>query len=104
MDLKGYLIDPETKTISEVQVKGDYTAIYGLIDARTFDVVRIGNSGDVIYIDDEGLLQDPPKAVFGLFGYPQPLAGKGLVLGTDNEGESINPRSSLKRIQGMINC
>lgn len=87
---KGYLIDPEAKTITHVNydlatgIKG----IYKLIGVDLFTVVSIEND-DAIYVDDEGLLKEP-KYFFTYQGYPQPLAGKGLVLGTTEDGDTTS--------------
>lgn len=93
MTMKAFLIDPSVQTITEVEYSGDYKQIYDLIDCHTFDVVYIDES-HCIYVDDEGLMK--PNLFFWLEGLtPTPLAGKALVLGTDDEGESIAPTIEL---------
>ena len=99
--MRAYLIDPWTNTISEVDYSGDYHHIYDLIDAHLFDVVRIDENGDGVFFDDEGLFKEE-QAFFKIEGCPQPLAGKGLVLGADNEGNSVQPVFSLKEIERRI--
>lgn len=89
----GYLIDPEANTVQRVTV-GDYKTIYKWIGCDCFDVARFAQNGDGCFVDDEGLLvQRPPTDFFVLPGYPEPLAGKGLVMGVDDEGESISPKT-----------
>lgn len=100
-EIKGLLINPENKTITPVVLTDDYRDIYGLIDARTFDVVRL-DDGDGIYLDDEGLLKDEPGPFFGLKGYGQPIAGKGLVLGSDDEGETQNVKITLEALTELV--
>lgn len=96
-----YLIDPETSSISEVETDYSSRSIYKLIDAQLFDVVYINDQRDVIYVDDEGLFHS--KHFFRIEGYPSPLAGKGLVLGTDNEGETISPISeTIETLEAKI--
>ena len=53
--MRAILINPEDKTVTEVDYDGDYKSIYKLIGCSTFDVVRTSTSNDGIYIDDEGL-------------------------------------------------
>lgn len=91
------LIDPATRSITEVEYDGDYKSIYKLIGASCFDVVRIDRD-DTIFVDDEGLLNGKGmRTGFFVYGnYPQPLAGKGLVLGTDEEGESVSTQNPLQ--------
>lgn len=95
--MKAYLIDPIALDVTEVTLPGDYRDIYKLLGCEIFTVVTINEHGDGIYVDDEGLYV--PNQVFFLHtDYPyQPLAGKGLVLGMDNEtGESQDPHVSLE--------
>lgn len=89
--MRAYLIDPEARTLSVV----DYTNnICELIGAERFDAARFSDQGDVVYVDDEGLFGSP-TTLFLIEGYPQPLAGKGLVVGTDAEGNDIEPTTTL---------
>jgi len=101
--MKAYLIDPFKSEVTEVEYDGNYESIYAHIHCETFDVVRIGE-GDVIYIDDEGLLkaENPLNGQrwFAFNGYP--LAGYGLVLGTDENGESIAPVSPFEWVKSMV--
>ncbi len=95
--MRAMLIDPFTRTISEADYNGDFKQIYKFIGADCFDVVvhRVGD----IYVDDEGLFK--PNAFFEIQGYPQPLAGKGLVLGVEVNDKVTNntfPLSVLKQL------
>ena len=99
--MKAFLISPEEQAITEVDYDGDYHSINKLIAADLFDVVRLNNS-DVIFVDDEGLMKNP-QHFFKLDGMTSPLAGNGLVLGTDREGESISPQHvSIEDLENRI--
>ena len=90
--MRAFLIDPHTRTISQTEYNGDSHQINELIGADTFTAVYPAppfGQGDTIYLDDEGLFQ-PNQAFFMVPGYPDPLAGKALVLGSDAEGESAD--------------
>ena len=52
-------------------------------------------SGDILYVDEEGLLNSCPKAWISIDGWPQPIAGRALVLGTDSEGASTSYTTSM---------
>ena len=98
--MKAFLIDPEKKKVSIVDYDGDYTNIQKMIEAKYFTTVRINSDHDTVFVDDEGLYTD--KASFMLKSYPTPLKGKGLVLGVDDEGDSIEPVMSYETLKSMI--
>lgn len=92
--MKAYLIDPNNLSITEVDYDGSLEQIYKLCDYSCFTVATFNDMGDGVYVDDEGLLK-PTSGFFMIDGYNQPLAGKGLVLGVDDQGESIPPSVTL---------
>ena len=99
--MKAYLVDPVAKTVTEVEHDGDYRDIYKHIQADCFTALSINTMGDALYLDDEGLYRDGQR-YFHLKGYPQPLGGRGLLLGTDDEGDSIAPKVSLDQFKKQI--
>ncbi len=99
--MKAYVIDPINRQVYEVDYSGDYRQIYQHIDADTFDVVTINKHGDALFVDDEGLFKENQHFFF-IQGYPQPLAGKALVLGTTREGESVSPKVSIETIKDDV--
>ena len=86
------LINPYNQTIKEAVYGGDYREIYDLIGCRTFDVVSLSDAGD-LYVDDEGLLKDDNR-YFSWSG--RNFAGIGLILGHDDEGETIETTYDLQ--------
>lgn len=100
---KTILIDPHTRTISEVEYNGNYQHIYDLIGADCYDCARINKHGDAIFVDDEGLMKEGPQAFFLHEDYPQPLAGKGLLLGCRaSDGETIAPTTTLAEVTAKV--
>lgn len=99
--MKAYLIDPAARTITQVEYTGDYKNIYTHIEANCFDVARVYKNGDGIFVDDEGLLNEP-EHFFIHRNYPNPLAGKGLMLGVDDEGESVEPGTDIETLRNDI--
>jgi hypothetical protein len=95
--MKAFLIDPRAQSITEVEHDDSLENIYELIQATLFDVVRINNAGDVIYVDDEGLFRD--GCFFMVEGIPSPIAGNGLVLGTDHQGRTVAP--TLESVESL---
>ena len=100
--MKAYLIDPFAQTITEVEYSGDYKQIYSLIDADLFTTATFNEHGDTVFVDDEGLINGKPQEFFLVRGYPTPLAGKGLILGTDEDGESVEPSITLDQCRALV--
>ncbi len=90
-------IDPINKEITEVEFNGDYKQIYDHINANTFDIARVYENGDGAYIDDEGLYVENQH--FWIHkNYPTPLAGIGLLLGSDEYGDDTAPKTSIEEL------
>ena len=101
--MKSFLIDPFNQKIEVAIYSSDYKDISKLIEADSglFDVVRLYANQDVAFVDDEGLYVEDQK--FWIHkNYPTPLAGKALVLGTDDEGDSISPATTIEQLKDDI--
>ena len=102
--MKAYLIDPIKEEISIVDYNGDIKQIQELIEADLFDVVYPFKNQDAVYVDDMGLM----KQVNFYFqikydnGRNQDLFGLGLVLGVDDEGNSVEPKISLETLKDKV--
>lgn len=67
------------------------------------DFVRINPDGDVVMVDDEGRISGTfPKPGFRLDHYDWDLAGPGIVIGTDAEGESTAPTVTLRELRERV--
>ena len=100
--VNGYLIDPEARTVTNVKVDvkdgSGIEDIYRHLGVDCFDLARINRHGDAVFVDDEGLLKDP-EYFFAIEGYPEKLAGRGLVLGCDARGETVSPVASFDSVK-----
>jgi hypothetical protein len=104
---QAYLITPENQTVEAIEIDlGDYLNISRAIGVDYFDIVHLNPYGDVVFVDDEGRLNGraTKDGLFWLTGDAATveLAGKGLVLGTNDEGESIAPTVSLPTVRAMV--
>lgn len=89
--IKAVLIDPYKEEVTDVEYDGNYKSIYPLIHCDCFTTVSLGD--DDVFVDDEGLLKlTPGSKFFSVPTYPKPLAGYGLIIGCDDEGESIDAK------------
>lgn len=103
--MKAYLIDPVNKQVSEVEydeAKG-LKSIYEHTRCTCIDAVYL-NEQDCAYVDDGGLLHGMPYGMFVLTGSARavPLAGYGLVLGVDRNGQTCAPKIGLHELQAMV--
>lgn len=103
--MKAIKIDATEKTVTEVEYDGDYKTIYKLGGFDTFTVIDLGD-GETLFIDDNGLLNEENTKFFKLAGpdykYAQPLAGNGVILGTDDEGESIATKLTVEKVAANV--
>jgi len=105
--MKAILIDSKSKTVRYVEVKvNDGSALqsmYNHIDCDLVEVINIDDKND-LFVDEEGLLKLNKDSQFFLYdGFPQPLAGNGLILGLDEEvGESIETSLSIEEVAEKV--
>jgi hypothetical protein len=101
--MKAYLIDPFKREVTQVEYSGDYKEIYKLLDCTCFDVVTINSESDSVFVDDDGHYADK-KALFCVTGNAGSvnLVNKGLVLGTNEEGDSVEPTIFMDDLEDMI--
>ena len=95
--MRGILINPFDETIKEVKISGNIEDIYLLTECRTFDIVALSDKDD-LYVDDEGLLYD--NRYFTIYG--KAIAGRGLIMAHDDEGNSISTTLSLQEIEDVV--
>lgn len=98
--MRAILIDPHAQTIAEVEHNGDFRQIYELIKAECFTTIRLDDR-NALYLDDEGLYK-PEQAFFEFGTYPQPLAGRGLILGFNHAGETVPATISIDTIMQNV--
>lgn len=110
-NIAGLLIDPERRTITEVEVTGDagrnshLASIYEHLQCRWIDIGRNylsylpGKPKDDIWFDEEGRESECPY-VFQLPGIV-PLVGKALILSYDDEGNSVSHTLTQKDIDAL---
>jgi len=99
--MKAILIDVVKRAVTQIDIPAGIEAIKQQLGVRCFTVVCPLDSSDAVYCDDEGLLNNP-QDFFTLGNYPQPIAGNGLILGTDSEGRSVDCEALLEDIQNDV--
>ena len=100
-----FLIDPQLKKVFphfHPEDDDNWKAIAPAMDCHTFSCVYPADFPDTLYVDDEGLIHNGPKHFYQFDGVPQPLVGKSLVLGCDDQGETINAQSTLEDVTRRV--
>ena len=104
--MKAILIDVKTQEIKEVEHDDTLQNIYDLVNCRAFDLVRLNEVDGIfnsIFVDDEGLFKDNLYFEYSGSGRVFQLAGSGLILGVDDEGNSISPTLTVEDVKGKVN-
>jgi len=116
--ISGYKIDSRDRTITMVELeKGDYNQIYDILGygCRSYECPIYFDNGDTIFTDEEFLVRDMGMIVDtrGLF-QPQAygfyvegfenikILGNGLMLGSDDRGESTDPKMTLQSLKDRV--
>ena len=99
--MRAILINPELKQVTEIEVGGDYKEIYKVISCDTFSCPVTYDNNDCLYCDDEGLFK-PQKGGVIMEDWVYPILGKMLVLGTDENGESVDAKTDIRFFENQI--
>lgn len=101
--MKAFLIKTDDRTIEAVEFKGTLEHAYELLGVTIIEAVDLGK-GEAVYVDEEGLLNNETmaKGFFVVNGYPQQLAGRGLVVRTDDAGDWTDTRLTAEQLGQMI--
>ena len=97
-------INVENQTIEQVQI-GDWTTISVAIGngCHNFCCPVDFDNMDTIYADDESLLRyDDIKGGFMMEDWSTPLVGNAIIMGTDEDGESIDAKTTIAELEGKI--
>lgn len=102
--MQAFLIDPYKETITEFDYSGNYEDINSTIESRCFTIVHIDDKGNDLFVDDEGLLRGnlSLEKFIKIDSYPDPLVGKGIVLGSNDMGESTDTTLTIDALKSMV--
>lgn len=103
--MKAILIDSKNKKVSYVEIdkeKGldDY---YKHLKCECFTGAISFDNNDMLMVDDEGLMNLRHDTMFfTIEGGYQPFAGNGLIVGGDDDGDSVDVKLTLSDLKGKI--
>jgi len=102
---KAIKIDVENKTITEVLIDNGIDAIYKEIGngCTIFCCPYEFPNNDAIYSDDDILMRiDDIKGGFMFKEWHYPLINNAIILGTDEEGDSVDCKTSINDLSKLI--
>lgn len=101
--MRAIKIDVEQKKVYEIEIK-DYKDIYPAIGngCELFACPIFFENADTLYTDDEGLLKPEMIGCFSMPDWDYPLVGNAVILGSDDEGESVDAKSTIEEIENQI--
>lgn len=95
---KAIKIDVINRSIYEVEITKEKNIYHHIGNGcNTFECPVQFENGDAIYCDEEGLYHEI-HGCFVMEGWKHPIVGNAIILGTDNEGDSINHKTTLEEI------
>lgn len=99
--MKAILIDVVNKEVKEIEIGKGIDEMYKFLNCDCFTVASYLPNEDAIFVDDEGLM----KGTDEFFTYQeahQPFAGNGLIMGCDEDGESVDCKISLDEVKSRV--
>ena len=102
--MKAILINVKNQSVTQIEMSDDYNEIYTHIGngCRTFEVPVEFDNGDVLYVDEEGLLQPDKEGAFIMSGWNRPIVGNALIIGADAEGNSVDAKTNADDVARII--
>lgn len=101
--MKAFKIDVVSHSVYEVEITKDIKDINQQLECEIFTAPYSLENNDCLFVDDEGLLVDEFDLKGGFYIDDLLFFGHGLFIGIDDEGESVNVKSTLDEIKNKIN-
>ncbi|MEJ2316631.1 MAG: hypothetical protein P8Y83_06695 [Gammaproteobacteria bacterium] len=98
--MKAHLINPENRSIEEIDLSGGMDEIRTIIGYDTIESDAVGSDGDYLFFDEECFL----RGTEGRFQIDTliPVSGKGIVAGYDGEGHFSDVTIGTEELAGRI--
>lgn len=103
--MKALLIDPYNKEIREVIHDGTLKSIYLLLDCQMIEAPVSYDNNDIMYCNEEAWLRGGQDTILAGFMFPNwsyAILERGLIVGTDEEGNDIDCKSKIEDFNNII--
>ena len=101
--MRAIKIDSANRTITHIELGKGLQPIYDAIGngCRCFTSPIDFENGDAMYADDEGLF-NPFEGGIMMPEWSYPIVGNVLIVGTDEEGDSTDCKTTVEEITPLI--
>lgn len=96
--MRAIRIDSKAMTVKEIDIPGDLESLQKQVGGL-IEPVRGVPFADDLYVDEEGLLKDYDTG-FVIAGHT--LAGSGVIIGHNGEGDTRPATVSVETIRGLV--
>jgi hypothetical protein len=101
--MKAFLINPNLKEVTEVEIEPSIEAIQNLIGFKTVDSDEIDSNFDQLFFDDECFIRQQDQAGRFKVDNLAPIAGKGVIANSSDNGKTItNPQVTLEALTKRV--
>lgn len=105
--MKSLLIDPENRTITEVEYSGEFEGPKGAYELLKCNLVELVHDkrfpfANHVIVDEEGLYKRPRHAWRLMGGVYEALVGRGLTTAVDSSGDEEESTISIEDLKRRI--
>lgn len=88
--MKAFLINPQLKEVTEVEINSSIEAIQDLIGFKTIDSDEIDSNFDQLFFDEECFIRQRDQVGRFKVDNLAPIAGKGVIANSSDNGKTIS--------------
>jgi len=88
--MKAFLINPQLKEVTEVEINSSIEAIQDLIGFKTIDSDEIDSNFDQLFFDEECFIRQQDQVGRFKVDNLEPIAGKGVIANSSDNGKTIS--------------
>ncbi|MEN9930996.1 MAG: hypothetical protein RL604_1243 [Pseudomonadota bacterium] len=101
--MKAFLINPQLKEVTEVDIESSIQAIQDLIGFKTVDSDEIDTNFDQLFFDEECFIRQQDQVGRFKVDNLAPIAGKGVVANSSDNGKTISsPQVTLADLSKRV--
>ena len=100
--MRAIKIDVVKKQVYEIEISKGLNPIYESIGCDIFCCPVTWDNQDTIYADDEALLKEDVEGCFSFPDFNYPIVGNAIILGSDDEGESVDAKTKVSELMEKI--